>query len=57
MGTWENIDFSELSKQQQQDIIEKGYSIICDNTNNAQEDIDNRRINVTVIWREENVSK
>lgn len=57
MGTWENIDFDELPQQQQKEILEKGYSIICDNTNNTQDDIDNRRIHVTVIWREESEIK
>ena len=43
MDIGERIDFNELSEPQQKDIIEKGYSIICNNTNKCNRDLEGRK--------------
>lgn len=44
----EIVERDELPKNIQEEIKEKGHCVICDNTNNSEEDIANRRINVTI---------
>ena len=35
MSNPRKIEWEELTERQQKDMLEKGYSIICDDTNNT----------------------
>lgn len=44
------VNWEELTNKQQKDLIEKGYSITCDDTINTPEDIDNRILKCQVVY-------